>query len=740
MKSVFLFMAALLLPAAAYGDEWPVDTVKIAKDVSLDEVVVTATKAVKGMPVAYSDLSKDEFGKRNDGQGIPYLILQTPSVVMTSDAGTGIGYSGFRIRGTDANRINVTVNGVPVNDSESHSVFWVNMPDFASSVENIQIQRGVGTSTNGAAAFGATVAMQTENASMKPYGEYALSTGSFGTVKHMAKGGTGLLYNHFMFDARYSDIRSDGFIDRASAGMSSYFMSAAWYGDNTLVKFQTFGSSEKTYQAWTGVPSAMLKPSDLSVKPNRTFNPCGMYEENGEPRFYNNQTDNYWQENYHLMASRQFGDFWTMNLTFHYTPGKGYYEDYKADAKFENYRLPNYIDPEGKETPKTDLVRRKWLDNDFYGGIYSANYRSGKLQLTAGTAVNKYIGNHFGRVMWAKSANALPVPDYEYYRNKGEKLDYSAFLKVNWLFHPNLNGYADFQYRGIDYKIDGSADNKKAGYKVHVDKRWDFFNPKAGLNYRKEEHNAFVSFSIANREPNRDNFTEAGENEHPTHETLYDYEAGYSFQHKSFHAGANLYYMDYNNQLILSGKISEIGETLTSNIKDSYRMGVEVNAGVVVMHGLKWSGNISFSRNKIKNFTEFIDDWDNGGQINNYIGTTDIAYSPDIVANSIVDFYYKDFSASFNSHYAGRQYMDNTSGKDRSIDPYFVNSLRVGYVFKPAFMKELALDITINNLFNEAYETNGWVYSYMEGGVRKKDDGYFTQAGINAMARIALRF
>ncbi|MDR1403139.1 MAG: TonB-dependent receptor plug domain-containing protein [Tannerellaceae bacterium] len=737
MKRVFLFAAALLLPAAAYGDEWPADSVKTVKDVSLDEVVITAAKAAKGTPVAYSEVSKDELSRRNDGQGIPYLILQTPAISMTSDAGTGIGYSGFRIRGTDANRINITVNGVPLNDSESHGVFWVNMPDFASSVENIQIQRGVGTSTNGAAAFGATVAMQTENPSMKPGAEYALSTGSFGTVKHTAKGGTGLLYNHFAFDARYSNVGSDGFIDRASARMSSYFVSAAWYEDNMLIKFQTFGSSEKTYQAWNGVPSAMLKLSGEGAE-NRTFNPCGMYEENGEVKFYDNQTDNYWQEHYHLMVSRRTGDAWNMNLTLHYTPGNGYYEDYKAGAKLAAYKLAAFANPEGGETTRTDLVRRKWLDSHFYGAVYSANYRSRKLQATVGTAINNFVCDHFGRVIWTKSAYSLPAPDYEYYRNKGEKLDYSACVKVNWLFRPNLSGYADLQYRGIDYKINGSDD--KAGDQVHIAKNWHFFNPKAGLNYLKNEHDAFVSCAVAHREPNRDNFTEAGVNQYPVHETLVDYEAGYSFRQKSFYAGVNLYYMDYDNQLILSGKISEIGEALTTNIKDSYRMGMEVSGGVSVARWLTWNGNVSFSRNKIKNFTEFVDDWDTGEQISHYIGTATIAYSPDIIANSSVDFYYKNFSASFNSHYAGRQYMDNTSCKDRSIDPYFVNSLRLGYVFKPKFMKEIVLDVTLNNLFNEAYETNAWVYSYMEGGVRKKDDGYFTQAGIHAMGRIAFRF
>ncbi len=737
MKSVLSILTALLITGAVYGDELPVDSFKIAKDVSLNEVVVTATKAVKGTPVAYTDISQSDLTRRNDGQGIPYLISLTPSVIMTSDAGTGIGYSGFRIRGTDANRINITVNGVPMNDAESHTVFWVNMPDFASSVENIQIQRGAGTSTNGAASFGATVAMQTENPSMKPYGEYSISAGSFGTVKHMVKGGTGLLYDHFVFDARYSDIRSDGFIDRASAKMRSYFVSGAWYGDNTLIKFQTFGSSEETYQAWNGVPGDSLKAG------NRTYNPCGAYyDENGKPKFYNNQTDNYWQQHYHLMGSQRLGDYWNMNVTLHYTPGEGYYEDYRYNKKYSDYKLPNYINPDGEEVKKSDFIRRKWLESDFYGGIFSANYRKENLQVTIGGAVNNYVCDHFGRILWAKSANTLPDPDYEYYRNKGEKLDYSGYAKGNWLFHPNWNAYLDLQYRGIDYTIKGSDD--KGGDHMNIGKNWNFFNPKAGLNYQRGNHNAFVSFSVAHREPSRDNYTEVNEKERPTHnpqhETLYDYEAGYSFRNSLFHVGANLYYMDYDNQLILTGKMSEIGEALTSNIKDSYRMGIELTAGIKITDWLQWNGNSTFSRNKVKDFTEYLDDYDNGGQQAIEHGTTRIAFSPDIIANSMFDFYWKDFSASFNSQYVSRQYMDNTTTKGRSIDPYFVNSLRVGYVFKPKFMKEIALDVTVNNLFNEKYETNGFTFTYFADGEYITENSYFTQAGTNAMARVTFKF
>ena len=732
MKSVFYGAALLMVANVAKADVDPVDSLQVSQSLSLDEVVVSATRVTKAMPIAYSDLSKQELVKRNDGQGIPFLISQSPSVIMTSDAGNGVGYSGFRIRGTDANRINITLNGVPVNDSESHSVFWVNMPDIASSVENVQIQRGVGTSMNGGAAFGATVAMQTQNPDLNPYMDYSVSAGSFGTVRNTVRGGTGLLKDHFVFDARYSNVRSDGFISRAKANMSSYFVSGAYYGDNTLIKFQTFGSSEKTYQAWEGVPSSMLNT-------NRTYNPCGEYEdENGIVRYYDNQTDNYWQRHYHLMATKRLSDNWSMNMTLHYTDGEGYYEDYKAGAKYASYKLPAYIDSQGNEQKKTDIVRRKWLENDFYGAIYNANYRGENMMFTFGAAGNHYDGDHYGRVMWAKAANSLPKPNYEYYFNTGKKTDYNTFVKLNYQFLPGLIGFADLQYRGIDYSIKGSDD--KAGDNVNISKHWNFFNPKIGLNFQKGAHKAFASFSVANREPGRDNFTEAGKGEQPVHETLYDYEAGYTYEQPKFNAGVNLYYMDYNNQLILSGKISEIGEALTTNIKDSYRFGVELIAGVKLTSWLNWNGNATFSRNKVQHFTEYVDDWDAGEQRAEYLGTTNISFSPDVIANSMFDIKYKDFSASFNSQYVGRQYLDNSSAKDRSIDAYFINSLRVGYVFNPRFVKELSIDVTVNNLFNEKYETNGWVYSYYSEEKRGKEDGYFTQAGTNAMVRLSVRF
>lgn len=740
MKRVWIACAGAMLATSAWGKkELPADTTKIShKDISLDEVIVTANRAVKETPVAYSDLTKEELKRKNDGQGIPFLISQSPSVIMTSDAGTGIGYAGFRIRGSDANRINITMNGVPVNDSESHTVFWANMADIASSLESIQIQRGAGTSTNGAAAFGATVAMQTEKPALKPAAEYTVSAGSFGTVKHTVKGGTGLLYDHFAFDARYSNIRSDGYIDRATARMSSYYASAAFYEANTLIKFQAFGNSETTYQAWTGVPSSKLKT-------DRTYNPCGAYEEGGVTKYYKNQTDNYWQHHYHLTATQRLEGGWDMGLTLHYTDGNGYYEDYKGGAKYADYRLPDYVDAAGNRINKTDLVRRKWLDNHFYGAVYTANFRGENgLQLSLGAAANRYVGDHFGRVMWVKQAANLPEPDYEYYRNRGKKTDYNTYAKANYRLGGNFHAYLDLQYRGIDYTIRGSDD--KAGDHVRVAKHSDFFNPKAGLNFNRGPHNAFASFSVAHREPNRDNFTEAGPQERPQSERLFDYEAGYSFTQPRWRAGVNLYWMDYDNQLILTGKISEIGEALTSNIKDSYRTGVELTVGATLTSWLQWNGNATWSRNRIKGFTETIENYDagwnpvDGGVKEFQLGTTRIAFSPDWIANSVFDFLWKGWSASLHSQYVSRQYLDNTSAKSRSIAPYFVNNLRIGYLFRPKFMKEVAVDVTVNNLLNEKYETGGWVYSALVDGERYTEDGYFTQAGTHAMARVAFRF
>ena len=732
-KSVIIVLCALSLSAgAAHAVTSDPDSLKVSRHIDLDEVVVTAVKVSSVTPVAYGSLSKDEVRKRDDGQGVPALLSVLPSVVMTSDAGTGIGYAGFRIRGADATRVNVTVNGVPVNDAESHTVFWVNMPDFASSVENIQVQRGAGASVNGAGAFGGTVAMQTKIPGMKPSAEYTMAGGSFGTFRNNVQGSTGLMKGGFTADGRFSSMQSDGFIDRAWAKMSSWYLSTAWYGDQTLIRFQTFGSDEVTYQSWNGVPDAML------AEGIRTYNPCGEYMDGNTLRFYDNQTDNYKQQHYHLTASQKLGRSWDMNLTLHYTRGKGYYEDYKASAKYSAYNLNPYVDPNGETQSRTDLVRRKWLDNDFYGGVYSANYQSPAMRLSLGISANNYEGRHFGRVIWAKAANALTQPDYEYYRSKSLKADYSGFVKIGKPFLSSFNAYVDLQYRGIDYSMKGSDD--KAGSSLDITKQWNFFNPKAGVHYNKSNHSAYLSFAVGRREPTRNNFTEAAPGEHPTHETLYDYEAGYSWKKSGLELGANLYYMRYENQLILTGKISEIGEAITSNIPDSYRAGVELTASARILPSLNWQGNITFSSNKILDFTEYVDNYDNGGQDAVGLGTTDIAFSPPVTANSVFEFSKNGFSAGLITQYVGRQYLDNTSSLERSLDPWFVNNLRVGYSFAVPFAESLSLDVTVYNLLNEKYESNGWVYSWISDGQRSSDSGKFAQAGTHCLGRLTVKF
>ena len=733
MKKVFflvLLSGPALLGMPAIAQE--VDSIKVYQ---LNEVVVSAIQARKETPVAFQNLTAKQMEASNTGQSLPYLFAGTPSLILTSDGGNGVGYATMRIRGTDAGRINFTIDGVPLNEAESQQVFWVNMADFASSLEQVQIQRGVGTSTNGSAAFGATVSMQSQKPALKPYVEVVSSAGSFNTLLTTVKGGTGLLLNHFIFDARYSNVQTDGYIDRARVDMNSYYASAAYYNRETMIQFRAFGSGEVSYQAWNGVDASMLKT-------NRRYNSCGAYEENGITKFYENQTDNYWQHHYHLLGTHRFSEQMDMNLTLHYTDGKGYYEDYKANARYSAYKLPDFTNTEGSVQRRTDLVRRKWLRNDFYGGIVRLKYENEKLQTIIGSSVNNYIGDHFGRVMWVKTAANLPNPDYEYYRNRGEKLDYNAFLKSSLRFLESYNVYLDLQYRGINYRINGSDD--KAGDNLHVDRHFSFFNPKAGVSYDRNGHNSYISFAVANREPNRKNFTENGPLAQPVHESLYNWEAGYSYATSRFHAGINLYYMNYNNQLILTGKISEIGEPLTSNIKDSYRTGIELSCAAQLFPFLRWEGNLTLSRNKIRDFIEYVDTYDsNWNELPQTVferGTTDIAFSPNTILNSRFDFSLKNAFATFSSAYVSRQYLDNTSAHTRSLDPYFVSNLRVGYTFYPSFMKELTVDFSINNLFNEQYETNGWVWSHIVGGERRQDSGYFTQAGSHAMGRITMRF
>ena len=709
----------------------------------INEVTVTSLRANNKSAVAYSNVNSSDIAQRNLGQDIPYLLALTPSFVTTSDAGTGVGYTGFRIRGTDANRINMTVNGVPLNDSESHGVYFVNMPDFASSLSSVQVQRGVGTSTNGAAAFGASINMQTEGLNSQPYAEVSSTYGSFNTNKNSIKVGTGLMNNHFAFDARLSNVTSDGYIDRASVNLKSYYLSAGYFAEKAVVKFIHFGGSEKTYQAWNGV-------SADSLKSNRTYNELGSYvAPDGKTKFYDNQTDNYNQKHYQLHWLQTISALLHLNTTAHFTTGKGYYEEYKTDQNYSKYSLtPATENNTLLET--TDLVRQKWLDNNFSGITSALNYESSKISASVGGAASRYIGNHFGNVIWARNAKDLDVAN-EYYRSRSVKNEGNVYAKVTAEVLQNLFFMTDLQYRKIQYRMAGKSDkynlNTNAMTDITQSHNFNFFNPKIGLTYKfDKKSDVYASYSIANREPNRSNYTDAGTTDLPVPERLFDTEIGYRYLSSKFSAGANFYYMKYDNQLILTGKLSEIGELLTSNVPDSYRTGIELTAAVKLAKWLNWNGNLTLSQNKINKFTEegvdvYDADWNWLASQNNDLGKTDIAYSPNVVANSIFSINYYDLELGLHSNYVGKQFIDNTSDDIRSINAYFVNNLNVKYTFKLNNIKAVELNLLVNNLFNEKYSSNGYTwYAPIVGGVRVNDLRFFPQAGRNFLGSLTLKF
>ena len=766
MKKNLFFLTVILLPfVSSYSEEIVGDSIK---SISIQEVEIVSVRATGATPMTYFNLDKETIKSANFGQDIPFLLQLTPSVVATSDAGTGIGYTGFRIRGTDANRINVTTNGIPLNDSESHGVFWVNMPDFASSLEDIQVQRGVGNSTNGAGAFGASINMKTENIPFKSYGELNGGYGSFNTSKVTFKAGTGVIDDHWAFETRLSSIQSDGFIDRASVDLKSYFAQGSYFNEQTMVKLVTFCGKEKTYHAWDGVPDYILFPSDLSEKENRKFNPSGYMGDDldGNPLYYKNQTDNYQQTHYQLSLLQVLNPNLKLNLALHYTKGLGYYEEYKIGRTLKEYGL-NPFELNGVTIKKSDLVRQKHLDNDFVGLIFSVDYNRNKANFSLGGSANYYDGHHFGRISWAKdySGDATFNPLHEYYRNKGEKSDVNIYVRGNYPLTEKLSMYGDLQYRRINYKIKGKNDTWdwmiEEMQNLNVHEIFNFFNPKAGLFYQLNAENVlYGSIAVAHREPNRNNYTDAGINEIPKQERLTDYELGYKINHRTWAFSTNLYYMKYKDQLVLNGKVNEIGEPLTSNVPDSYRIGIELAARLRLLSCLDWNGNMTLSRNKIKNYTEYVtiydSDWNpEPKQQADFYKSANIAFSPSVIINSLFSFKYKSFTAGFHSNYVGKQYLDNTGRvdanqsqsrkKERSIDAYFVNNLRVGYNFPWKKWEKLSANLSINNIFNKKYETNGWIWScyYRQSNGSLEpytEKSYFPQAGVNAMATIRLSF
>jgi iron complex outermembrane receptor protein len=696
-----------LTSLVSFAQEKQKDTTKVNQ---LDEVLVSAIRVTTKTPVAFSNVSKEELAKRNLGQDIPVLLNYLPSVVTTTDAGNGMGYTGIRVRGSDATRVNVTINGIPYNDSESHGTYWVNMPDFASSLQSVQLQRGVGTSTNGAGAFGASLNMLTDTYSKKGTGEISSSFGSFKTNKNTVKFSTGLMNDHFEIAGRLSTLKSDGYVDRASSNLKSYFLQGTYVGKTTLIKALAFGGTEKTYQAWYGVDAATLES-------DRTFNYAGMFtDETGNTRFYDNQTDNYQQDHYQLHWNEKIAENWSTNLAVHYTKGKGYYEEYQEDQNFSDYGLAPIVAAPTVNT--TDLIRQKWLDNDFYGTTFSANYKKEKLDVILGGGWNKYEGDHFGKVIWARYASKSELGDH-YYDDAATKVDGNVFAKANYQITQKISLFGDLQLRNVHYK----ADSPETGV---VNDNFNFFNPKAGLNYDVNAKNKlYFSYARANREPNRTDY----ENGSPKPEKLNDFELGWRFKTAKSQVNINGYYMRYKDQLVLTGSFDNVGSPIRENSGDSYRLGVEVDAALKLSDKWTIAPNFTISSNKNVDFIS-----DASGSLTN-LGNTNIAYSPEFIAGNMLTFSpVAAFRLSLLSKFVSEQYMNNTDDASGKLKDYFVNDFNASYEFSTkSIFKSIVVNALANNIFNVDYVSNGADYG---GGYVY----YYPQAGTNFLVGLTLKF
>ena len=709
---VTLSILFVFISISSFAQEQPKDSVK-----SIEEVLISAVRAKEKNPVTFTNVSKEAIAPRNLGQDIPVLLNYLPSVVTTTDAGAGVGYTYMRVRGSDGSRINVTLNSIPFNDSESQGTFFVNLPDFASSLESIQLQRGVGTSTSGAGAFGASVNMQTKAAQKNAYAEIANSVGSFGTRKHTLTFGTGL-NNHFEMNARISNIHSNGYIDRASSDLFGYFFNANYITKNTIIKAIAFGGKEKTYQAWNGLED------EEKLKNDRTYNSVGQYTDaSGAIKFYNNEIDNYNQNHFQLLWNQKYATNWQSNVALHYTIGKGYFEQYKEDASFTDYNLPAFM---GITT--TDLVRKRWLDNDFFGSTYSINYNTKKTDIMIGGAANRYLGKHFGEVVWTQ----YYVPSRNrYYDNYGNKDDVNFYTKASQQFG-KLNIFADLQYRMVFYKANSTKFDD-------VNDTFRFFNPKAGLNYQiNSSNNIYAYFGIANKEPRRDDY----ENGAAKPEQLFDYELGWKYTRSKIKLNVNAFLMQYKNQLVLTGALNDVGSPIFANSGRSYRAGLEIESTVKPYYWLFVSPNITLSQNKNQNFY-----FQRDGLLTN-LGNTNIAFSPNvIIGNNITLLPVKHFQVSLLSKFVSQQYMGNIDAKKSILPDYFVNDLSVNYEWKiNKGIKTIVFSGLLNNIFNRTYESNGYFYTYDDNWSSStvittiEGAGYYPQAGINFLAGINIKF
>ena len=774
MKRNLLF-ASILFSGTLFSQ---ISNDTLAKNNFLDEFVVKAIRVKKNSPVAHENVSSEELNKANHGVDIPILLDAATSVVTTSDAGSGVGYTGLRIRGSDATRINVTVNGIPLNDAESHGVWWVNMPDFASSTNDIQIQRGIGTSTNGTGAFGASISLNTLDFSDKAYGEISNSFGSFSTIKNTIKLGTGTLNGKWNLEGRLSRIQSEGYINRASSDLSSYFVSAGYSNGKSKLKAISFSGHEKTYQAWNGVPLRYLDSL-------RQYNPYT----------YDNEVDNYSQNHYQLHYNYNAYKNLKLSASLHYTKGGGYYEQYKglgentdinsSKENMEDYGIspitfndpgdtllilnpfPNPLFPDDTlyydvlgdttfEISQTDLIRRRWLDNHFYGLVFSAEYTLDKLDVIVGGGANQYIGRHFGEIIWAEYANNSSIRT-PYYDNDATKNDINFYSKINYKIIDNLQIFGDVQYRMVDYNFIGFNDSLETD---NIDVALNFINPKAGVSYFKDKHLAYAYVGVGNKEPNRNDYTNSSPQSRPNAETMTDLEFGYSYSSKKIQANVNLYSMNYANQLILTGEINDVGAAIRTNIPDSYRRGVEITCTVKILEKLYLSGNVTLSENKIKIFENYIDNWDTWGQDKNVYFNTNIAFSPSVIAASQIIYSpidsdkFGNLELALITKYVGEQYIDNTSQDYAKLDSYITNDIRLNYTLMNFGANELIISGIVRNILDSKYVSNAWIYRFSSDSYNPVNDdvyvnvegdrynmiGAFPQAGRNYFVGLTLKF
>jgi len=720
-KSLRLFLIFFFLfSVVTYSQEKQQDSTKVNQ---LDEVLVAAVRVTTKTPVPFSNVSKKELAPRNLGQDIPVLLNYLPSVVTTTDAGNGVGYTGIRVRGSDATRVNVTINGIPYNDSESQGTFWVNMPDFASSLESVQLQRGVGSSTNGAAAFGASLNMLTDKHSVKSSGEIASSFGSFNTNKNTVKFSTGLMNDHFEIAGRLSTIQSDGYVDRASSDLKSYFLQGTYVGNSTLIKALVFGGVERTYQSWNGV-------DPITMAANRTYNSVGeKYDSNGVfEGFYEDQVDNYNQDHYQLHWNEKLSEAWTTNLAFHYTKGKGYYEEFVDDWKYTNVFFTDDsqfsflglkpIIVEGVTITSTDYIRRKWLDNDFYGTTFSTNYKAENLDLILGGGYNRYEGDHFDEIIWAQYPSNSQSGDI-YDSSYSTKNDGNVFVKANYQLLDKVSVYGDLQLRNVHYKTNGNETGL-------VNDTFNFFNPKAGITFEVNQTNSlYLSYARAHREPNRSDY----KNGSPKPEKLNDYELGWRMGNEKMRCNVNAYFMGYKDQLVLTGELDNVGSPIRTNSGDSYRVGLEIDAAFQLSNAWSIAPNFTVSSNKNSDFVANV----NG--ILTVLGDTDIAYSPNFIAGNALAF--SPFSAlkfSLLSKFVSEQYMNNIEDTAGKLNDYFVNDFNATYEIKTTkIFKSIGLNLLVNNIFNVDYVSNGADYG---GGYVY----YYPQAGSNFLVGLNLKF